>query len=101
MDDMASRRDPARLLFERTDRFVCTLDLQGRFTSINPAGEAISGYSADELIGRFATDLIAPEQRDLAARRFAERLNGEDSARPSTSSCGATAHASPCRSLRR
>src|SRR5689334_21625624 len=76
MDEMAAARDPARLLFERTDRFVCTLDLQGRFTSINPAGEAISGYSAEELMGRFAVELIAPEQRESAAQRFADRLAG-------------------------
>ena len=78
MDEMATAGDPARLLFERTDRFVCTLDLDGRFTAINPAGAAISGYSAEELLGRFATELIVPEQRALAARRFAERLAGEE-----------------------
>ena len=50
MKEMATAGDPARLLFERTDRFVCTLDIQGRFTSINPAGETISGYPAEELI---------------------------------------------------
>jgi two-component system, cell cycle sensor histidine kinase and response regulator CckA len=80
MEAMAFGRDPARLLFERTDRFVCTLDLQGRFTSINPGGVAISGYSAEELIGRYANELIAPEQRELAAQRFAERLAGDASA---------------------
>jgi PAS domain S-box-containing protein len=79
MADMASGRDPARLLFERTDRFVCTLDLQGRFTSINPAGTAISGFPAEELIGRFAIDLIAPEHREVAAQRFAQRVAGENS----------------------
>jgi PAS domain S-box-containing protein len=79
MDQMATAGDPARLLFERTDRFVCTLDLQGRFTSINPAGAAFSGYAAEELIGRYATELIAPEQRELAARRFADRLAGDPS----------------------
>src|SRR3954469_5113867 len=79
MEAMAPAGDPARLLFERTDRFVCTLDLHGRFTSINPAGAAISGYSAEELIGRYANELIVPEQRALAARRFAERLAGEGS----------------------
>jgi PAS domain S-box-containing protein len=79
MEAMAPAGDPARLLFERTDRFVCTLDLQGRFTSINPAGAAISGYSVEELLGRFATDLIAPEHRDVASQRFTERLAGEDS----------------------
>src|SRR6185503_1278478 len=79
MEEMATAGDPARLLFERTDRFVCTLDLQGRFTSINPGGAAISGYSAEELIGRYATDLIAPEQRQVAAERFAARLAGDPS----------------------
>jgi len=79
MGDMTAAGDAGRLLLERTDRFVCTLDLQGRFTSINPAGEAISGYPAAELMGRHAYELLAPEQRELAARRFAERLAGEQS----------------------
>lgn len=76
---MATAGDPARLLFERTDRFVCTVDLQGRFTSINPAGEAISGYKSEELIGRYASELIPPEQRQIAAKRFAARLAGNPS----------------------
>ncbi|HEY2776977.1 MAG TPA: PAS domain S-box protein [Gaiellaceae bacterium] len=75
---MATAGDPARLLYERTDRFVCTLDLEGRFTAINPAGAAISGYSAEDLLGRYANELIVPEQRGAAARRFAERLAGEE-----------------------
>jgi PAS domain S-box-containing protein len=79
MEPMATAGDPARLLFERTDRFVCTVDLQGRFTSINPAGEAISGYRAEELIGRCASELIPPEQRQVAAQRFADRLAGNPS----------------------
>ena len=79
MEEMATAGDPARLLFERTDRFVCTVDLQGRFTSINPAGEAISGYPAEELIGRYASELIPPEQREIAAQRFADRLAGNAS----------------------
>src|SRR6185503_3592313 len=79
MEEMATAGDPARLLFERTDRFVCTVDLQGRFTSINPAGEAISGYPAEELIGRYASELIPPEQREVAVQRFADRLAGNPS----------------------
>jgi PAS domain S-box-containing protein len=66
-----------RLLFERVDNMVCTLDLEGRFTSINRAGERLTGYGADELIGRLAVELIAPEHRDDAVRQFARRLAGE------------------------
>ena len=74
--------EAARLLFERTDNFVCTLDLEGRFTAVNPGGEAVSGYSAGELIGRFASDLIPPAQRDEAVRHFRRRLTGEANGRP-------------------
>src|SRR4051794_2697634 len=77
--------ESARLLFERTDNFVCTLDLEGRFTSINPAGEALTGYAAHELIGKFATELIPPDARGEAARQFARRLRGEASGSPSPS----------------
>ena len=66
-----------RLLFERVDNMVCTLDLEGRFTSINRAGERLTGYAADELIGRLAVELIALEHRDDAVRQFARRLLGE------------------------
>jgi PAS domain S-box-containing protein len=66
-----------RLLFERVDNMVCTLDLEGRFTSVNRAGERLTGYRAEELIGRLAVDLIAPEHRDDAIRQFARRLLGE------------------------
>jgi PAS domain S-box-containing protein len=66
-----------RLLFERVDNMVCTLDLEGRFTSINRAGEALTGYAAGELVGRLALELIAPEHRDEAARQYARRVLGE------------------------
>src|SRR6476620_5912429 len=66
-----------RLLFERVDNMVCTLDLEGRFTSINRAGEELTGYRADELVGRLAVELIAPEHRDEAMRQYARRLLGE------------------------
>ena len=74
--------DAARLLFERSDNFVCTVDLEGRFTSVNPAGEAISGYTARELLGKPALALIAPDARDDAVEQFQERLaaDGPDAA---------------------
>ena len=66
-----------RLLFERVDNMVCTLDLEGRFTSINRAGEALTGYTADELVGRLAIEVIAPEHREDAMRQYARRVLGE------------------------
>lgn len=73
--------DAARMLFERSDNFVCMLDLEGRFTSVNPAGEALTGYRAEELIGCFAADVIAPEHREDAIRDFVHRVKGTGSDR--------------------
>ena len=47
------------LLFDHVENMVCTLDVDGRFTSINPAGERVTGYSARELIGTLAVELVA------------------------------------------
>jgi two-component system, cell cycle sensor histidine kinase and response regulator CckA len=66
----------ASLLFDRVDNMVCTLDLSGRFTSVNTAGEQLTGYTADELVGTFASELIAPDFRDAAVEQFRARLAG-------------------------
>jgi two-component system, cell cycle sensor histidine kinase and response regulator CckA len=73
------------LLFNQVENMVCTLDLDGCFTSINPAGERLTGYSAEELLGLPATDLVAPESRSEAVERFRRRLTGEAAATPDES----------------
>ncbi len=69
--------EAARLLLDHVDNMVCTLDLAGRFTSVNAAGERLTGYTAAELLGRPAATLIAPGRREDAARRFERRLAGD------------------------
>ena len=43
-------------------------------TSVNRAGERLTGYRSDELVGKLAIDLIAPDRREQALRQFKERL---------------------------
>lgn len=50
-----------RRLFENASDLVCSLDLQGRFTALNAAGERITGYSQTEASGHTLEDWIAPE----------------------------------------
>ena len=69
--------DAYRLLFDQSSEMVCLLDREGRFTSINRAGEELTGYAADDLVGTFAVDLVPPELRDEAASQFRARLRGE------------------------
>ncbi len=70
------------LLFDHVDNMVCTLDVDGRFTSLNLAGERLTGYTSDELIGKLALELIPPELRESAVQRFRRRLSGESGAAP-------------------
>src|SRR5437764_380251 len=68
--------DAYSLLYEGVDTMVCTLDLEGRFTDVNRAGELLTGYSRDELVGRNALELIAPDVRERAVDQFLGLLSG-------------------------
>ena len=72
-----SAAEAYRLLFDQSGEMVCILDLEGRLTSVNPAGERLTGYPATEIVGRLAVELIAPELREQAAHQFQERLRGD------------------------
>jgi PAS domain S-box-containing protein len=81
-NETAVSAEAYRLLFEHGREMACTLDLRGRFTAVNRAGERLTGFSEQELLGRFALDLIAPELRQQAARQFQERLLTDGDRRP-------------------
>src|SRR5689334_5350874 len=83
-----SRRDMLNayaLLFDHVDNMVCTLDLDGRFTSINRAGERVTGYAADELVGKLALELVPPALHEAAVERFRRRLAGVSGPAPDES----------------
>jgi two-component system, cell cycle sensor histidine kinase and response regulator CckA len=73
-DDDLRPAETDRILFDEVDTMVCTLALDGTFMSINPAGEKLTGYTAAQLVGRPAVELIAPELRDQATQQFRSRL---------------------------
>jgi len=73
----AAGAELSSLLFDRVETMVCTLDLDGRFTSVNEAGTRLTGYSPEELRGAFATLVIAPEHREEAVEQFRRRASGE------------------------
>ena len=53
-----------RELFENANDMVYVHDLQGRITSVNRAGERMTGFAREDLLGRRIEILIAPEWRD-------------------------------------
>ena len=60
-----------RELFENANDVVFTLDLEGRFTSLNRAGERVSGYTRDEAMSRRLTDLVAADSAEALRSRLA------------------------------
>jgi diguanylate cyclase (GGDEF)-like protein/PAS domain S-box-containing protein len=64
-----------RDLFEQANDVMFTLDVAGRVTSINRAGEASLGRNRDELLGTSLADLLASGDADAIARRLAQAAN--------------------------
>ena len=64
-----------RLLFENANDIVFTTDLDGALTSINRAGEELTGYSREEAAGKNFVSIVAPESvsavRDMLRRKQA------------------------------
>jgi two-component system cell cycle sensor histidine kinase/response regulator CckA len=64
-ESLRASEERYRELFENANDMVFTLDLDGRFTAINRAGERITGLPREELLGRRMGDLLA-ERPDVA-----------------------------------
>ena len=59
---------------EHSGSLIYRTGTEGAFTFLNPAVETILGYQPDELTGRSALDLVAPEWRKRVAKFYAEQL---------------------------
>ncbi len=71
---LQEREEEYRELFENANDLIYTRDMQGRFTSLNKTGEAISGYTREEVVGRSISEMLAPDYLDKA-REINSRLN--------------------------
>nr|MBF0681977.1 diguanylate cyclase [Pseudomonas sp.] len=66
-----------RSLYQFNPDTVYSLDTEGRFTSINPAGEQLSGFSEAVLLGMTYRDIVIPEEHAHAEAHFEAALAGE------------------------
>ncbi|HME00706.1 MAG TPA: response regulator [Terriglobia bacterium] len=63
-----------RDLFENANDMVYTHDLQGKLTSLNRAGEQITGYNRQEALDTNLLEMVAPESRELARQKIQQSL---------------------------
>jgi len=72
---LSAALEKERLLLDSAVDVICTVDVDGRFVSLNPACQQLWGYSQAELIGRQYIDLVVaediPKTNEVAARIMA------------------------------
>lgn len=66
-----------RDLFENANDLIYTHDLEGNFTSLNRAGELITGYTREEALNTNISEIVAPEYLEGARTMTARKVEGE------------------------
>jgi PAS domain S-box-containing protein len=66
-----------RLLFENANDIVFTTDLAGQFTSMNRAGEELTGYRRDEAAKITFASVVVPESLGMAHEMLRRKREGE------------------------
>jgi PAS domain S-box-containing protein len=74
---MRSSEQRLRSLFDGSPDAIFVEDLRGVVLDVNPAACRLHGMNRDELVGKNATELVPPEQREAVARTFTQMATGE------------------------
>lgn len=67
-----------RELFENANDLIYTHDLQGNFTSLNGAGERITGYSREEAMKMNISHVVLPEHLEYAREMIKRKTSQHD-----------------------
>jgi len=67
-----------RTLAEASSDLILSFDITGKLTYLSPAVKKITGYSADEVLGKNFWDFIAPEYVESTIEKFKLGINGAD-----------------------
>jgi len=77
--ELMSQRDFANGIINGTPLMICGLDTDGRVRFINPAGERMCGYSAQDLVGRpLMAALMTGDARAAEADRLLARMREDE-----------------------
>jgi PAS domain S-box-containing protein len=76
---LAESEERYRSLVDEANDIVATLDLDFRFTSVNPAVERILGYSQQEFVGTTLREHVPPDQLTMHDAMLREKLEGKSS----------------------
>ncbi|MCF8566580.1 PAS domain S-box protein [Alicyclobacillus tolerans] len=66
-----------RSLFDQNPNLVYSLDMEGRFTSANPAAEKVTGYRVNELLNMSYVPFVHPDDINATLERFRLAASGQ------------------------
>ncbi len=72
LETEAALSERQREIIENASDAIFSTDLTGRLTSLNPAGERMTGYTVAEALGLELADLVAPEDSATVATFLAQ-----------------------------
>ncbi|MBL8419421.1 MAG: PAS domain S-box protein [Dechloromonas sp.] len=75
-DDLAASEEKYRRVLNNLKEVVFRVEPNGRFNFLNSAWHEVSGYTAEESLGRVAGDYIVPEDRARAVDLFFATISG-------------------------
>ena len=75
--ELTKSEERYRDIVENAHDIIYSHDLQGNYTSINNAGEQITGYSREEVLSMNFVQTVAPESLEKAREMIARKLAGE------------------------
>lgn len=64
-------------IIEDVNDAIYTTDLKGNFTSVNPAGERITGYTKKEFLKLHMSAVVAPEYLELVVNMIKKKINDD------------------------
>jgi two-component system NtrC family sensor kinase len=76
-DTLARSESRYRNLFESASDAIATFDANGRFTTVNHAGEIVSGYTRDELVGQWFAPMLPDDELPKVLGHFQKALAGD------------------------
>jgi len=77
-EELSRSEERYRDMVENAHDIIYSHDLEGNYTSMNKAGERITGYTLEEALGLNLAQTVAPEYLEKARQMLARKLAGEN-----------------------
>ncbi|KAG0651733.1 Cutinase palindrome-binding [Hyphodiscus hymeniophilus] len=74
LTEFTKRRNWSQRVVEELKDFLHILTPDGRIVYMSPSGKYLTGYTSDELVGKFIVDFIHPDDSGIFVREFNESI---------------------------